>query len=51
MLVPRDALARQDDGNYHRIPDTAAFGRGGENSGVSESRLVVPVIEEPSRCT
>jgi hypothetical protein len=34
MLVPRDALARQDDGSDHLIPDTAAFGRGGENSGV-----------------
>jgi hypothetical protein len=46
MLVPSDALARQGDGSYHMIPDTAAFGRGGENSGVSESPLVVPVIEE-----
>jgi uncharacterized protein (TIGR02271 family) len=46
MLVPRDALARQDDGRYLLILDAAAFGRGGENSGVSESSLVVPVIEE-----
>jgi stress response protein YsnF len=46
MLVPRDVLARQDDGSYHLILDAAAFERGGENSGVSESPLVVPVIEE-----
>ena len=45
MLVPRGALARQDDGSYHLILDAAAFERGSENSGVRESPLVA-VIEE-----
>jgi hypothetical protein len=46
ILVPRDALAQQDDGSYHLILDAAAFEQGGKSSGVSASLPVVPVIEE-----
>jgi hypothetical protein len=46
MLAARDAPARQDEGSCPPIVDAAAFERGDESSGVSESSLVVPVIEE-----
>ena len=47
MLVPLEALVRQDDGSYHMTLDPAAFERqrstDGEPSGLP---LVLPVIEE-----
>jgi uncharacterized protein (TIGR02271 family) len=46
MLVPLEALARQDDGSYHLALDLDAFERRGAGGGVSDSPLVVPVIEE-----
>ncbi len=45
MLVPRDALARQDDGSYHLTLD-AGFEQRGAGGSVSDSPLVLPVIEE-----
>jgi uncharacterized protein (TIGR02271 family) len=46
MLVPLEKLVQQDDGSYHLALDSAAFERGGESGGGSESPLVAPVIEE-----
>jgi uncharacterized protein (TIGR02271 family) len=46
MLVPLEVLARQDDGSYHLALDSVAFERRGAGGGVSESPLVLPVIEE-----
>jgi uncharacterized protein (TIGR02271 family) len=45
LLVPRQALARQDDGSYHLTLDLAAIERRGAGGG-SESPLVLPVIKE-----
>jgi uncharacterized protein (TIGR02271 family) len=46
MLVPLEALARQDDGSYHLALDLDAFEQRGAGGGVSDSPLVLPVIEE-----
>jgi len=46
MLVPLEALARQDDGSYRLTLDSTAFERRGAGSGGSDSPLVLPVIEE-----
>jgi uncharacterized protein (TIGR02271 family) len=46
MLVPCDALVRQDDGSYHLALDSAALERPDGDGEVSASPLVVPVIEE-----
>jgi uncharacterized protein (TIGR02271 family) len=46
LLVPRDALARQDDGSYHLALDSVACERSGAGGGVRDSPLVLPVIEE-----
>jgi uncharacterized protein (TIGR02271 family) len=46
MLVPLEALTRQDDGSYHLTLDSLACERRGAGGGVSESPLVLPVIEE-----
>jgi uncharacterized protein (TIGR02271 family) len=46
LLVPCNALTRQDDGSYHLALDSVAFERLSAGGGVSGSPLVLPVIEE-----
>jgi uncharacterized protein (TIGR02271 family) len=46
MLVPRDALVRQDDGSYHLTLSSAALERHDVDVEVNAPPLVVPVIEE-----
>jgi uncharacterized protein (TIGR02271 family) len=46
VLVPRDALIRQDDGSYHLTFDSATSERRDAGNEVSDAPLVVPVIEE-----
>jgi uncharacterized protein (TIGR02271 family) len=46
MLVPRDALVRQDDGSYHLTLDSAALERRGAGDGRSSPPLVLPIIDE-----
>jgi uncharacterized protein (TIGR02271 family) len=46
MLVPRDALVRQDDGSYHLTLDSATLGRRDAGGELSDVPLVVPVVEE-----
>jgi uncharacterized protein (TIGR02271 family) len=46
VLVPLEALVRQDDGNYHLTLDPSACERRGAGGVVSGSPLVLPVIEE-----
>ena len=46
MLVPFEALARQDDGGYHLTLDSAVFERHGASGGVRDAPTVLPVIQE-----
>jgi uncharacterized protein (TIGR02271 family) len=46
MLVPFEALARQDDGGYHLTLDSAMFERRGASGGVSDAAIVLPVTQE-----
>jgi hypothetical protein len=46
MLVPRAALARQDDGRYHLALDFVAFDRQDVGVELNASPLVLPVIED-----
>ena len=46
VLVPREALVRQEDGSYHLTLDSATFERRHAASEVSASPLVWPVIQE-----
>jgi uncharacterized protein (TIGR02271 family) len=46
VLVPREALVRQEDGSYHLTLDSATFERRHAGGEVSASPLVWPVIQE-----
>jgi uncharacterized protein (TIGR02271 family) len=46
VLVPLEALVRQEDGNYHLALDSATFERRHAGRGVSASPLVLPMIQE-----
>jgi uncharacterized protein (TIGR02271 family) len=46
VLVPCDALVRQDDGSYHLTPGSASFEPRHAGNEMSASPLVLPVIEE-----
>jgi uncharacterized protein (TIGR02271 family) len=46
MLVPREALARQDDGSYRLTLDSAMFERRGAGGRVSDAPIVLPVTQE-----
>ncbi|HSF32489.1 MAG TPA: YsnF/AvaK domain-containing protein [Candidatus Tectomicrobia bacterium] len=46
LLVPRNALAQQDDGSYYLALDSVASERRGAGGRVSDSPLVLPVIQE-----
>jgi uncharacterized protein (TIGR02271 family) len=46
VVVPLEALVRQDDGSYRLTLDLEAFERRTVGSSVSESALVLPVIQE-----
>ena len=46
LLVPREALVRQEDGSYHLILDPATLERRDASGEVRDSPLVVPVLQE-----
>jgi uncharacterized protein (TIGR02271 family) len=46
MLVPRDTLARQDDGSYHLTLDSAIFEQRGAGGRVRDASIVLPVTQE-----
>jgi uncharacterized protein (TIGR02271 family) len=46
ILVPREALIRQEDGSYHLILDPATWERRNASAEVRDSPLVVPVLQE-----
>jgi stress response protein YsnF len=46
MLVPLEALTREDDGSYRLTLDALAVERHGEAGETSEAPLVLPVVEE-----
>jgi hypothetical protein len=46
MLVPRKALARQDDGSYRLTLDSAMFERRGAGGRVSDAPIALPVTQE-----
>jgi uncharacterized protein (TIGR02271 family) len=46
LLVPRDALVQQEDGNYHLILHSAMLDRRDAGGEVRESPFVIPVLQE-----
>jgi uncharacterized protein (TIGR02271 family) len=46
MLVPLEALTREDDGSYRLTLDALAVERHGAAAEMSEAPLVLPVVEE-----